>query len=65
MKLTIEYLVSKQKNFIISVITENGNIILDAWFDNIDETLERRLKNITGVVETGLFIGYNVEIVAQ
>ena len=47
------------------VITENGNIILDAWFDNIDETLERRLKNITGVVETGLFIGYNVEIVAQ
>lgn len=47
------------------VITENGNIILDAWFDNIDETLERRLKNITGVVETGLFIGYNVEIVAK
>ena len=46
------------------VITENGNIILDAWFDNIDETLERRLKNITGVVETGLFIGYNVEIIS-
>lgn len=47
------------------VITENGDIILDAWFDNIDETLERRLKNITGVVETGLFIGYNVEIVTK
>lgn len=45
------------------VITENGNIILDARFTNIDETLERRLKNITGVIETGLFIGYNVEIV--
>lgn len=45
------------------VITENGNIILDAKFNNIDETLERRLKNITGVIETGLFIGYNVEIV--
>ena len=42
-----------------------GGNRLDAWFDNIDETLERRLKNITGVVETGLFIGYNVEIVAQ
>lgn len=46
------------------VITENGNVILDAKFNNIDETLERRLKNITGVIETGLFIGYNVEIVS-
>lgn len=45
------------------VITENGNIILDAKFENIDETLERKLKNITGVIETGLFIGYNVEII--
>lgn len=44
------------------VITENGNIILDVCFKDIDETLERRLKNITGVIETGLFIGYNVEI---
>ena len=47
------------------VITENGNIILDAKFENIDETLERRLKNITGVIETGLFIGYNVEIITE
>ena len=45
------------------VITENGNLILEAKFDNIDETLEKRLKNITGVIETGLFIGYNVELV--
>ena len=45
------------------VITENGNLILDVRFNNIDETLERRLKNITGVIETGLFIGYNVNIV--
>ena len=45
------------------VITENGNIILDARFENIDETLERKLKNITGVIETGLFIGYNVEVI--
>ena len=44
------------------VITENGNLILDVRFSNIDETLEKRLKNITGVIETGLFIGYNVEI---
>ncbi len=45
------------------VITENANLILDARFENIDETLERKLKNITGVIETGLFIGYNVEII--
>ena len=41
------------------VITENNNFILDAKFDNIDEDLEKKLKQITGVVETGLFIGYN------
>lgn len=45
------------------VITENGNLILDVQFDNIDENLERKLKCIPGVIETGLFIGYNVEIV--
>ncbi len=44
------------------VITEHGNIILDATFRNVDETLERRLKAVVGVVETGLFIGYNVII---
>jgi len=44
------------------VITENGNYIIDAKFENIKENLERELKNITGVIETGLFIGYNVEI---
>ena len=45
------------------VITENGNIIIDVYFDNITPDLERRIKEITGVVESGLFIGYNVEIV--
>ena len=44
------------------VITENGNYIIDAKFENIDENLEKDLKNITGVIETGLFIGYNVEV---
>ena len=42
------------------VITEHGNVILDVTFRNVDETLERRLKAVVGVVETGLFIGYNV-----
>ncbi len=44
------------------VITEHGNVILDVTFRNVDETLERRLKAVVGVVETGLFIGYNVII---
>ena len=45
------------------VITQNGNLILDVKFNNIDQFMEKKLKEITGVVETGLFIGYNVEIV--
>lgn len=44
------------------VITENGNLILDAKFENVDRTFETKLKSIVGVIETGLFIGYNVEI---
>lgn len=44
------------------VLTENGNVILDTVFRNVDETYENKLKSIVGVVETGLFIGYNVVI---
>ena len=46
------------------VITESGNIILDVKFDNVDETFETKLKTIVGVIETGLFIGYNVEVIS-
>lgn len=46
------------------VITENGNLIVDVKFDNVDETFETKLKNIVGVIETGLFIGYNVEVIS-
>ena len=45
------------------VITQNGNLIIDVKFNEIDQMLEKKLKNITGVIETGLFIGYNVEII--
>lgn len=41
------------------VITENNNFILDVSFESINKDLEKNLKQITGVVETGLFIGYN------
>ncbi|MGZ3757105.1 MAG: ribose 5-phosphate isomerase A [Mucilaginibacter sp.] len=44
------------------IITENGNLVLDVRFDDIDNDLERKIKSITGVIESGLFIGYNVEI---
>jgi ribose 5-phosphate isomerase A len=42
------------------VVTDNGNFILDADFGPIDDPvmLERQLKSIPGVLETGLFIGY-------
>ena len=44
------------------VISENGNLILDAWFHSIDCDLERKIKEITGVFESGLFIDYRVQI---
>ena len=45
------------------VITENGNLILDCFFNNINETLESNIKNISGVIESGLFWGYGIELV--
>lgn len=44
------------------VITEGGNIILDVTFEDIPADAESTLKAMPGVVETGLFIGYPVEI---
>lgn len=40
------------------IITDNGNIIIDAYFGLIHKPaeLERALKSLTGVVETGLFV---------
>jgi ribose 5-phosphate isomerase A len=41
------------------VITDNGNMVIDAVFGPIEDAalLERKLKMVPGVVETGLFIG--------
>jgi ribose 5-phosphate isomerase A len=44
------------------VITENGNLILDVHFNDIGPTLEREIKSVPGVVESGLFQGRQVEI---
>ena len=45
------------------VITENNNLILEVKFNEIYETLEKDIKSITGVIDSGLFIGYNIEII--
>lgn len=45
------------------VITENGNYILDAVFEEIHSGMESQIKSIVGVIESGLFIGYNVEVI--
>lgn len=44
-------------------ITENGNLILDVKFESITQSLEKSIKSISGVIESGLFIDYNVEII--
>jgi ribose 5-phosphate isomerase A len=44
------------------VITENGNLIVDAKFDEVPDDLEIKIKSITGVIESGLFIGFDVEV---
>ena len=40
-------------------VTDNGNYILDCMFKGIDDPrqVERKLKEMPGVVETGLFLG--------
>jgi ribose 5-phosphate isomerase A len=44
------------------IFTENGHLILDARFDDVPDRLERDIKAIPGVVESGLFVGFPVEI---
>ena len=52
------------------VFTENGNFILEPQTDfildihlsNIVPDLEQKLKAITGVIENGLFIGYDITV---
>lgn len=44
------------------VITENGNLLLDVHFPEITAGLEREIKCIPGVIESGLFIGFDVDI---
>lgn len=45
------------------VISENNNLILDCRFHHIPDALEKDIKSITGVIESGLFIGYDINII--
>jgi ribose 5-phosphate isomerase A len=45
------------------LITEGGNFLLDVTFSSIAPGMEKTLKAITGVVETGLFMGYTFKII--
>ncbi len=45
------------------IVTEGGNFVLDAWFDSIPTGLNAQLKELPGVIETGLFEGYAYEII--
>jgi len=40
------------------IVTDNGNLIVDAYFRNLrrPEIIEEKLRKIPGVVETGLFL---------
>ncbi len=45
------------------IISENGNLILDVRFDQIDKDMETKIKCITGVIESGLFQNLQAEII--
>jgi ribose 5-phosphate isomerase A len=45
------------------VITEAGNFILDARFPRVEPNLEKEIKSITGVIESGLFQGFSPEVI--
>lgn len=48
-----------------AIVTESGHFILDAKFPAIGPSLEKDIKSITGVIESGLFWGYNPEIISS
>lgn len=45
------------------LITDNGNALLFAQFPKIEANFEEEINKIDGVVENGLFIGYNLIII--
>lgn len=61
----VECKIRKQKNTEENYITENCKYIIDARFKKITEDTEKKINKIDGVLENGLFIGYNnVEVIS-
>ncbi len=48
-----------------AIVTESGHFILDAKFNDIHPDLEKQIKGITGVIESGLFWGYQPEVLTS
>ncbi|MCC6953244.1 MAG: ribose 5-phosphate isomerase A [Deltaproteobacteria bacterium] len=48
---------------LVPAVTEHGNLLLDAIFPVVDPALADRLKLVTGVVETGIFVGLTREVI--
>jgi len=46
------------------VITENGNLILDVKFKDVQPELDADLNSLTGVVGTGLFVGFRPTVIS-
>lgn len=44
------------------IITERGNLIIDCKFPLVNGDLEREIKTLTGVVESGIFAGIAHEV---
>lgn len=60
----IECIVRTQKNSNQYVVTENNKYIIDTRFIKITEDLEEKINEIDGVLDNGLFIGYdNIQII--
>ncbi len=45
------------------LITDNGNALLFAQFSKIEADFEEKINEISGVVENGLFIGYDLIVI--
>lgn len=56
--------IRKQRNSEFNFITENNKYIIDAKFNKITNEMEDNINQIDGVLENGLFIGYeNIEVI--
>ena len=60
-----EVLLRKEGMFNTPKVTDNGNYVLDVKFENVTEGLEKELKSIVGVIETGLFLGYTNSVIIK